>query len=292
MNLRRTRIFPLLLSLFLAGCSFTGGSESAEVLEVPPQLETETAAPRTTEYEWMSIAQWYRMHADDVEVARAGTADVLFIGDSITESWDWEDGHDQVFKEIFGRYRTANFGIGGDQTQNLLWRLRHGLVGNLDPKAVVILIGVNNFNLGGHSAEEVFAGVKAVVEQTRSNYPNAKILLNGIFPYKQPASSPSRVLVKSTNQLLQSLDNGENVIYRDWGDLFLDDKGNIVPSLMEDFLHPSAAGMRLFGKQVEPVIAKWLAEAEGGAVKTPRSLQSGVSVLAGQTSSPRTAARL
>ncbi len=283
MTFRTAPLFSLLWSLCLTGCAFTGGTESEVIMTSPAQIDAETASPRVTEYEWMSIAQWYRMHADDVEVARTGTADVLFIGDSITESWDWSDGHDQVFQEIFGRYRTANFGIGGDQTQNLLWRLRHGLVGKLDPKVVVILIGVNNFNLGGHSAEEVFAGVKAVVAQSKINYPNAKILVNGIFPYNQSAASPSRALVQATNQLLQNLADGQDVVYRDWGELFLDQRNNIVPSLMGDFLHPSAAGMRLFGEQIEPIIADWLANAGGGAAKMPRSIHSGGRVLAIQS---------
>ena len=93
--------------------------------------------------------------AEDRAIAQQGGIDLLFLGDSITEMWPAD-----AFEANFGRYDPANFGIGGDKTQNLLWRLRNGAVGQLDPKVVVLMIGVNNFGLGDDTPEDVFRGVE------------------------------------------------------------------------------------------------------------------------------------
>ncbi|MCH5375231.1 MAG: cellulase family glycosylhydrolase, partial [Planctomycetes bacterium] len=88
-------------------------------------------SPRVTEYPWMSISTWRDMHAEDVAIADSVDVSLLFLGDSITEGWP-----DSVWDAHFGAYRAANFGIGGDKTQNVLWRLQNGAVGQLNPDVV------------------------------------------------------------------------------------------------------------------------------------------------------------
>ncbi|EEF23474.1 platelet-activating factor acetylhydrolase ib, putative, partial [Ricinus communis] len=95
-----------------------------------------TPAPRLKDYPWMSIARWHQFYDEDVAVADKGGVDLLFVGDSITEMWN-----EQVFQRAFGGWRTANFGVGGDHTGNLLWRLQNGHAEKLRPKAVVLTIG-------------------------------------------------------------------------------------------------------------------------------------------------------
>ncbi len=237
------------LAVLISGCqSLPSASPSAAA--VP--------ATRSVEREWMSRATWYRMHADDVAVAKEGGVDLLFLGDSITESWDWAEGHDAVFAEFFGQYRSANFGVGGDQTQHLLWRLQNGIKGQLQPKVVVLMIGVNNFNLGGHSAADVAEGVQAILAQIQQNYPGARVLLHGVLPFEQSGTSTKRQLVADTNRRLAELADGDTVFFYDFGAVFLDENGNIPAELMGDFLHPSAAGMRRFAERLQPVIAEWL----------------------------------
>lgn len=245
-------LFPLVAAAVLSGCQTTHTHHDASV---SPAADPVT---RSVEQEWMSLATWYRMHADDVAVAKDGGVDVLFLGDSITESWDWQQGHDRVFDEYFGQYKTANFGIGGDQTQHLLWRLQNGAHGQLDPKVVVLKIGVNNFNHSNHSAADVAAGVEAILAQVRQNFPNARVLLHGVLPFEESGSSGKRQLVQDTNARLAKLADGEQVVFYDFGEIFLDEQGNIPSILMEDFLHPSAEGMRRFAEKIQPVVADWL----------------------------------
>src|SRR5207253_2072256 len=76
--------------------------------------------PRTIEYSWMSVDTWSKMFAEDIAVAEQGNVDLLFVGDSITAGWNAD-----IWQKNFSQYKPANFGIGGDHTGNLLWRLKY-----------------------------------------------------------------------------------------------------------------------------------------------------------------------
>lgn len=262
----KSRILTTVYLLFSLSVSIS--CQNTVLPPSPPDITNQNLSPaviptpRNVEFDWMSIAQWYHQFAEQVAVAHNADAELLFLGDSITNSWTWNDGHDAVFKEFFGQYNSANFGIGGDQTQNLLWRLQNGLDGELDPAVVVILIGVNNFGHSNQSAQAVFAGIKAVVEQAHINYPNAKILLNGIFPYDEYHASPNRLRVKETNALAAQLGDEKTVFFRDFGAIYLNQQGDIPKELMTDFLHPTAKGLRLFAEQISPLIKNWIDQAQ------------------------------
>lgn len=210
-----------------------------------------TPSPRTIEYSWMSIDTWNKMQAEDIAVAEQGGVDLLFVGDSITAGWNWE-----IWQKNFAQYKPANFGIGGDHTGNLLWRLQHGDKGKLTPKLVVLLIGVNNFGHLNETPAQVFEGIKAVVKTLQRNYPKAKILINGVFPFEESATSPKRAMVKEVNSLVAKLDNGKNIVVKDYGHLFLEPDGSISKDVMADFLHPTVKGYQIWADAMLPDIQK------------------------------------
>ena len=215
-----------------------------------------TPVPRHIDYPWMSVESWHRMHAEDMSVADQGGVDLLFVGDSITALWE-----PQVWQEYFGRYRAANFGIGGDHTGNLLWRLQDARAGQLHPKLVVLLIGVNNFGLLHEDVPQVEAGVAACVARLRQLYPGARILLNGVLPHEQAAASPARAEVRSLNARLALLADGLHVFYHDYGPALLEPDDSIAPQTMPDFLHPSPAGYRRWAAVMGPDIDALMADA-------------------------------
>ncbi|HQZ27671.1 MAG TPA: GDSL-type esterase/lipase family protein, partial [Verrucomicrobiales bacterium] len=116
-------------------------------------------------------------HARFVKQAQEGKAQLVFLGDSITAGWG---GQRAIWDEAFGAYTPVNFGIGGDRTQHVLWRITHGELDGIKPKAVVLMIGTNN--AGGNTAEEIAQGVIAIVKTIREKQPQAKILLLAVFP--------------------------------------------------------------------------------------------------------------
>lgn len=238
----------LLAALFL---SFSSYAETSTEATVAQPVEAE---PRLQSYEWMSLAEWYRLHASQIELALTAKPDVLFLGDSITASWQWDAEHSAVFNKYFGSYKTANFAIGGDRAENVLWRLRHGIKGNITPKVVVNLIGVNNIGQTKQSPATIFANISEVVNQIHNNYPDAKILLIGIFPFGADAQNPNRKTVKEINSLLTQLSDLDYVSYYDFGEHFLQPNGNISPEIMADGLHLTPAGLDIFGQQLAPKV--------------------------------------
>ena len=88
---------------------------------------------------------------------------LIFIGDSITHGW--EGGGKEVWQKYYAKRNAVNLGIGGDQTQHVLWRLDHGNIDGISPKLAVLMIGTNN--AGSNKPEEIAAGVKAIVEKLR-----------------------------------------------------------------------------------------------------------------------------
>jgi len=106
-----------------------------------------------------------------------GAGDVIFLGDSITHGWEGQ----KAWQEYFGSFNPVNLGIGGDQTGHILWRITEGHeLDNLKPKAAVIMIGTNN--TGGHTAQQIAGGIKAIVEELKQQKPGIKILVLGVFP--------------------------------------------------------------------------------------------------------------
>jgi lysophospholipase L1-like esterase len=212
-----------------------------------------TPSKRTIEYDWMSVAAWDKMHAEDKVIAEYEDVNVLFLGDSITAGWDW-----QIWEKNFKPLKAANFGIGGDHTANVLWRLQHGAIGNMQPKVIVLLIGVNNFGHLHETPEQVAAGVANVVAQLQLAWPSSKILLNGVFPFDEKATSDNRKQVKKLNQIIAQLDNRKTIFYKDYGPLLLQKDGNISPAIMKDFLHPTPKGYQIWADAMLPDIQQLL----------------------------------
>ena len=216
-----------------------------------------TPEPRTVDYEWMSVATWKEKHAADVAIAQKGGVDLLFVGDSITEGWEWGDG--EHWKKHFAPLGAANFGIGGDTTQNLLWRLDNGDVGALKPKVVVVLIGTNNLGRENATAAEAARGVEAVVTKLRAAFPEAKIVLHGIFPCDYSPKAEVRQRVKAVNSLLARLDGLDGkVVFRDIGPIFLEPDGSILPAVSPDGLHLTPEGYRRWASVLAPLVRELL----------------------------------
>ena len=141
--------------------------------------------------------RWHSVHQRYCNEARVAEPDVLFVGDSII-AYMLRFG--TIWQRWFAPLHSLNFGIGGDSTQHLLWRLQNGELDCIRPKAIVVLIGTNNFL---HTAEEVASGINAVVATIRERQPQAKIFLCTLLPRGQ---YPNRLREKNreTNNLLKT----------------------------------------------------------------------------------------
>jgi lysophospholipase L1-like esterase len=204
--------------------------------------------------------QFQAKHQANLEVARQGDAEVLFMGDSITDFWRNTEGPfagKPVLDRHFGHWKIANFGIAGDTTQGVLYRLQNGEGQGFSPRAVMLMIGTNNTLR--NSAAEIAEGIGAVVLELQRNFPQAKILLLGVFPRGRP-NDPVRGTIAEINRTIAKLHDGNRVHYLDIGAKFLAADGSIPADVMSDLLHPGPAGYEIWAQAVKEPLTKLMGE--------------------------------
>ena len=204
-------------------------------------------------------------HEEFLKLAREKPCEIVFLGDSITDMWREDDRSGvargkRVWEKYFEPLHALNFGIGGDRTQHVLWRIEHGELDAIRPKAVVLLIGSNNTGIERVEGKvgrprnltpEVIAGVKAVVAALRAKLPETKILLLGIFPRGEKPDLPQRQQIREVNAAIAPLHDGQHVFFLDIGDKFLKPDGAIAREVMPDSTHPNEKGYEIWAKAIE-----------------------------------------
>jgi lysophospholipase L1-like esterase len=211
-------------------------------------------APRTAPTNWVA------RHEGFLAEAKQGKFDLVFIGDSITDGW--RNRGLEVWNKSYAPRHALNLGIGGDRTQHVLWRIEHGELDGLKPKAVVLMIGTNNTGKEKdgsprNATAEVIQGVTAVVNAIRTKLPQSKLLLLAIFP-RGAVDGPERAQIKEINTAISKLDDGKRVKFLDIGKVFLADDGSIPRPIMPDLLHPNALGYQRWADAMEPTLAAML----------------------------------
>jgi lysophospholipase L1-like esterase len=192
-------------------------------------------------------------------LVKTGGTELVFVGDSITDAWR-RDPQREMFEDYFGRYRPYNIGIGGDETQHVLWRIQNGELDGIRPKLVVLMIGTNNLaNANRMTPAETADGVAGVVEAIRGKLPDAKVLLLGIFPRANRSDDPLRRAVTETNQAIARLGDDRTIFYRDIGAKFLAPDGTLSGDIMPDYLHPNAKGYQIWADAIKAEVDRLMA---------------------------------
>ena len=159
--------------------------------------------------------------------------------------------------------KAANFGIGGDRTEHVLWRLENGNFDGLKPKAIVLMIGTNNTGHQGRpqkelngavyecTAEQTAEGIKAILGQLRQKCPDAKILVLGIFPRGADKNDKFRQQNEATNAIVKGFADGQKVFFLDVGAKFLEPDGTLSKTIMPDLLHPNEKGYQIWSDAIK-----------------------------------------
>jgi lysophospholipase L1-like esterase len=196
-----------------------------------------------------------KRHERFLEIARKGDVDLLFLGDSITQGW--AGFGKEAWKKNFEPLKAANFGIGGDRTEHVLWRITEGKeLEGITPKVAVLMIGTNN--MAANSAEEIADGVTAIVKELRKQKPEMQILLLGVFPRSPEPTGRFRDKIKDVNARIAKLDDGRNVHYLDIGSKFLESDGSLSKDIMPDSLHLSAKGYDIWAEAIKGPVERML----------------------------------
>jgi len=177
---------------------------------------------------------------------------VVFFGDSLTEGWDTA-----VWEHYLLPRGVLNAGVSGDRTDNLLWRLEHGNLAGPQPKAVVLLIGTNDFAYG-RSPARTADGIRANLEVLRQHLPEARILLLGLLPREAVPSASLRIEVAQVNRLIRDCADDQHVFYVEIGDVLLTSDGLLSAEISPDQLHFTARGYALLAARLEPELDRLL----------------------------------
>ena len=214
-------------------------------------LPSEAALPATLRPEARINEGWWMKRLTDKRIkALANTNhvfDIVFCGDSITHFW--ENAGKNVFDETFGKYQTLNLGFSGDKVENLLWRLKYGELDGYEAKIIEVLIGTNNDD----APENVAKGIKEVLKVIREKQPKAKILLTAIFPRDEVRSKRNLKNLR-VNEIIKTYANGTDIIWFDFNEQLVNDKGAITPEIFPDNLHLSAKGYKCWANALSPFL--------------------------------------
>ncbi len=211
---------------------------------------------------------WMKQHESFNAISKQGEAQLVFLGDSITAGWGGR-GKEEWTKS-WAPQKAANFGIGGDRTEHVLWRLENGNFDGLKPKLVVLMIGTNNTGHVGSKPKELngevyqctppqtIEGVKAILDHLQKKMPETKILVLGIFPRGANGQDAKRQQNEVVNAGIAKFADGSKIQYLDIGKAFLEPDGTLSKEIMPDLLHPNAKGYEIWTAAIKDKVAEMM----------------------------------
>jgi lysophospholipase L1-like esterase len=251
----------MMLGTVMLAAILGGGIQEKPALEseiaagTPPTVvATPSAENRSAAAGWHDGRDWMDQHSDCVKLARAPRHDLIFLGDSITQSFGGEGrrtgqpGRD-VLRELFPGLRIANMGISGDRTQHLLWRLGNGALDGPAPGAYVIAIGTNN--IGHDRPQDIEKGIECIIGLIREKRPGTPILLCPILPRGHLANDPARTAAQLVNEGIQGLAREPDTYWVPCWEPLLDAEGGLHKGChRSDGIHLTEHGYQLWGRVI------------------------------------------
>ena len=206
--------------------------------------------------DWPNLNRYQKDNAIIGENNKNGPR-VVFIGNSITEGWDWH--YPQFFKNNKNYY---NRGISGQTTPQMLIRFRQDVI-DLDPDIVVILAGINDIaeNTGPSTVKSITDNIISMSELAIAN--DIKVIISSIlpasdFPWRPQISPPFKIL--KINSILQAYALKNNMIYLDYFSEMFDGKNGLIKEYGADTVHPNKVGYLVMSKLVNEAISQSLAQ--------------------------------
>jgi lysophospholipase L1-like esterase len=234
-------------ALFLLS-AFTAYSQATAPATPDEKFRTELDRAQKTLKDWANLGR-YRSDNASVTAPAAGEKRVVFMGDSITDSWGRNYG------KFFPGKPYINRGISGQTTAQMLIRFRPDVIA-LKPKAVVILAGTNDIagNTGPATLEEIEGNLTSMAELARAN--GIKVVLASVMPVtdaiKPQTGRRPPEKINALNAWIKEYARKTGAVYLDYYSAMVDGKGMLKQELTYDGLHPNDAGYQL----IEPVAQK------------------------------------
>ena len=206
--------------------------------------------------DWPGLARYRDANAALAPPAKTEDR-VVFMGDSITDSWK--------LNEYFPGRPYVNRGISGQTTPQMLVRFRPDVIA-LRPKVVVILAGTNDLagNTGAMSLEDIQGNLVSMAELARAN--GIRVVIASVLPiHDYGKTREGTPIVRSTNRppekilalnkWIREYTAANKMIHLDYFTATVDEKGFLKAELAGDGLHPNTAGYQIMKPLAETAIA-------------------------------------
>lgn len=208
-------------------------------------------AQETLLSDWPGLAR-YRAANDSVPPPTSGENRVVYIGDSITESWA------AYFPALFPGKPYFGRGISGQTTPQILVRFRQDVV-RLKPKVVVILAGTNDIagNTGPSSLEMIQDNLASMAEIARAN--GIGVVLSSVLPaydYPWKRGLEPGPKIAALNSWIRGYAEATGAVYLDYYTAMVDARGGLRSELTRDGVHPNAAGYAVMAPLAEAAVAR------------------------------------
>jgi lysophospholipase L1-like esterase len=250
-SLHPAGLFPMIAGCTLCACLAVLPSVHAKAadtasLDIPASDEGIPGAGPIRRYDWFK-GLWKDLRGKWATMKEKDAGAVVFFGDSITQGWGEDLGG------TFPGLKVANRGISGDTTRGMLWRL-HDDVLSLKPRGVVMLMGTND--LEEKAEPETIAGnVKLIVAAIHKHDPKLPVVLCLVMPSAAKMSRPADKIKKINELYAAAFKQDAGVTIVDTWTLFANAEGDAKAAEFPDLLHPNAAGYKMWGAAIRPVLA-------------------------------------
>jgi len=213
---------------------------------------------------WGEGKDWYGQFENITKIGQEEHPDLILLGNSITQNWgdsrrQVNSAAPEIWDSLLKPLRAANFGISGDRTQHILWRIQNGNLDQQQPKVIALEIGVNNFPY--NDAKEIASGIESIVKVLQKKVPMAKILLFGPLPTGHNNMEANRQKYYQIHQAIKKLGNGKTIIYENMDPLFINPDGTIKEALVsQDAIHLTKEGYRVWASVLVPDAKKLMSK--------------------------------
>jgi lysophospholipase L1-like esterase len=219
----------------------------------PAQLAERQRADERMRNDWASL-QRYRQANDSLPPPAPGERRVVFMGNSITDSWA------RYFPQMFPGKPYIGRGISSQTTPQMLVRFRQDVVA-LEPAVVVILAGTNDIagNTGPSTLEMIEDNLMSMTELARAN--GIRVVLSSVLPVYdypwRPGLQPAPKIM-ALNAWMKAYAARAGVVYLDYFSAMADERQGLKGDLTRDGVHPTEAGYRVMAPLAEKAIAEAL----------------------------------
>ena len=253
---RRLRIAGPLAALTAALCVAPLRSQQTPpaAQPTPAQLaERQRAADERMRNDWANLER-YRQANDSLPPPAPDERRVVFMGNSITDSWA------RYFPQMFPGKPYIGRGISGQTTPQMLVRFRQDVIA-LKPAVVVILAGTNDIagNTGPSTLEMIEDNLMSMTELARAN--GIRVVLSSVlpvydYPWRQGLQPAAKIV--ALNAWMKSYAARVGAVYLDYHTEMADERQGLKADLTRDGVHPTEAGYLVMAPLADKAIAEAL----------------------------------